>query len=109
MPVSSSSWTIVPDLVAAIARFSQAAKLDPNFADAFLGWGSCLVTLKRYDEAIAPLQAAERLMTWNPGVHYTLATALSRSGREEEAEKEFEIHRSLTAKSPPAPGGDRPQ
>ena len=93
----------------AIARFSQAAKLDPNFADAFLGWGSCLVTVKRYDEAIAPLQAAERLMAWNPGVHYTLATALSRSGHKEEAEKEFEIHRSLTAKSPPAPGGDKPQ
>jgi len=93
----------------AIARFSQAAKLDPNFADAFLGWGSCLVTLKRYDEAIAPLQAAERLMAWNPAVHYTLATALSRSGHREEAEKEFEIHRNLTAKSPPAPGGDKPQ
>jgi tetratricopeptide (TPR) repeat protein len=93
----------------AIARFSQAAKLDPNFADAFLGWGSSLVTMKRYDEAIAPLQAAERLMAWNPAVHYTLATALSRSGHKEEAEKEFEIHRSLTAKSPPAPGGDKPQ
>ena len=93
----------------AIARFSQAAKLDPNFADAFLGWGSCLVTVKRYDEAIAPLQAAERLMAWNPAVHYTLATALSRSGHKEEAEKEFEIHRNLTAKSPPAPGGDKSQ
>ena len=93
----------------AIARFSQAAKLDPNFADAFLGWGSSLVSVKRYDEAIAPLQAAERLMAWNPAVHYTLATALSRSGHKEEAEKEFEIHRSLTAKSPPAPGGDKPQ
>jgi len=89
----------------AIARFSQAAKLDPNFADAFLGWGSCLVTMKRYDEAIAPLQAAERLMAWNPAVHYTLATALSRSGHKEEAEKEFEIHRNLTAKSP----RDKPQ
>jgi len=93
----------------AIARFSQAAKLDPNFADAFLGWGSCLVAVKRYDEAIAPLQMAERLMAWNPSVHYTLATALSRSGHREEAEKEFEIHRNLTAKSPPAPGGDKPQ
>jgi tetratricopeptide (TPR) repeat protein len=93
----------------AIARFSQAAKLDPNFADAFLGWGSCLVTVKRYAEAIAPLQAAERLMAWNPGVHYTLATALSRSGHKEEAEKEFEIHRTLTSKAPPPQAGDKPQ
>lgn len=93
----------------AIARFSQAAKLDPNFGDAFLGWGSCLVTLKRYDEAIPPLQAAERLMAWNPAVHYTLATALSRSGHKEEAEKEFEIHRTLTSKAPPPQAGDKPQ
>jgi tetratricopeptide (TPR) repeat protein len=93
----------------AIARFSQAAKLDPNFADAFLGWGSCLVTVKRYAEAIAPLLAAERLMAWNPAVHYTLATALSRSGHKEEAEKEFEIHRTLTSKAPPPQAGDKPQ
>jgi tetratricopeptide (TPR) repeat protein len=39
----------------AIPRFSEAVKLDPNFAEAYLGWGFCLVTVKRYEEAIAPL------------------------------------------------------
>ena len=38
----------------AIARFSQAAKLDTHFAEAYLGWGSSLVTVKRYEEAIPP-------------------------------------------------------
>jgi Flp pilus assembly protein TadD len=65
--------------------------------------------VKRYAEAIAPLQAAERLMAWNPAVHYTLATALSRSGHKEEAEKEFEIHRTLTSKAPAPQAGDKPQ
>src|SRR5438034_745299 len=59
----------------AISRFSQAAKLDPNFAEAHLGWGLCLVTVKRYEEAIPPLRVAERLSPRNPTVHYALATA----------------------------------
>src|ERR1700730_10781007 len=41
----------------AIPRFSQAAKLHSNFGEAYLGWGACLVALKRYEEAIQPLEA----------------------------------------------------
>jgi tetratricopeptide (TPR) repeat protein len=88
----------------AISRFSQATKLNPNFAEAYLGWGLCLVTVKRYEEAIPPLRTAERLTPENPEVHHTLATALARSGHKEEAEKEFAIHRSLSSTAgAPAP------
>jgi tetratricopeptide (TPR) repeat protein len=93
----------------AIAQFSEAAKLDPNFAEAYLGWGFSLVTVKRYPEAIAPLRVAERLTPGNPAVHYALATALTRTGQREEAEKEFAIHRSLTATPPSAPPSGKPQ
>jgi tetratricopeptide (TPR) repeat protein len=84
----------------AISRFSQAAKLNPNFAEAYLGWGLCLVAVQKYEEAIAPLRKAERLTPGNPEVHHTLATALTRSGHKEEAAKEFAIHRSLTSAEP---------
>lgn len=84
----------------AISRFTQAAKLNPNYAEAYLGWGLCLVTAKKYEDAIAPLRTAERLMPGNPEVHHTLATALARSGHKDEAEKEFAIHRSLTSAQP---------
>jgi tetratricopeptide (TPR) repeat protein len=87
----------------AISRFSQAAKLNPNFAEAYLGWGLCLVTVKKYEDAIGPLRAAERITPGNPEVHHTLATALARSGHKEEAEKEFAIHRSLTSAEPARP------
>jgi tetratricopeptide (TPR) repeat protein len=87
----------------AISRFSQAAKLDANFAEAYLGWGSSLVAVKKYEEAIPPLRVAERLTPGNPAVHFTLATALERSGNKEEAEKEFAIHRRLSAAAPTAP------
>jgi tetratricopeptide (TPR) repeat protein len=93
----------------AIAQFSQATKLDPNFAEAYLGWGFSLVTVKRYAEAVAPLRIAERLTPANPAVHYSLATALSRSGQREEAEKEFAIHHSLTSPPPAAPATKKPQ
>jgi tetratricopeptide (TPR) repeat protein len=93
----------------AVDQFSQAAKLDANFAEAYLGWGFTLMTLKRYEDAIAPLRRAEVLTPGNPAVHYALATALSRTGHKEEAELEFEIHRSLTASSANAPGGEKPK
>jgi tetratricopeptide (TPR) repeat protein len=93
----------------AIARFSQAAKLDTSLAEAYLEWGSCLVMVKRFAEAIEPLRVAERLTPGNPAVHFNLATALSRSGHKEEAEREFAIHRSLVATAPAAPTDEKPQ
>ena len=85
----------------AIPRFSQAAKLDSNFGEAYLGWGACLVALKHYEEAIPPLGAAVRMQQGNPAAHYNLAVALSRTGKKEEAEQEFAIQRQLTQNSPP--------
>src|ERR1700730_870164 len=93
----------------AISRFSQAAKLDSNFAEAYLGWGVCLVTVKRYEDAIPPLRVAERLTPGNPAIHHALATALERSGHREEAEKEFAIHRSLDSATPLALAPEKPQ
>jgi tetratricopeptide (TPR) repeat protein len=92
------------ELEEAIPHFSRAAKLDSSFGDAFMGWGFCLVTLKRYEEAIAPLEAAVRLQEGNPSAHYNLAVALSRTGHKEEADKEFAIHRRLAQKPAPTEG-----
>ena len=89
----------------AIPQFSEAIQLDTNFAEAYLGKGLCLVTLKKYEDAIPPLRIAERLTPGNPEVHNTLGTALQRSGHKEDAEKEFAIHRSLTS----AQGSENPQ
>ncbi|HEY2822304.1 MAG TPA: tetratricopeptide repeat protein [Candidatus Acidoferrum sp.] len=89
----------------AVPFFTQAAKLDPTFGDAFMGWGFCLVTLKKYEDAIAPLQMATRLEEGNPSAHYNLAVAFSRTGKRDEAAKEFAIHRKLTANRPPPAEG----
>lgn len=87
----------------AISRFSQAAKLDPQFGEAFLGLGVSLISQKRYPDAIPPLETAVRLQPRNPDAHYNLATAYTRAGRKQDGEKEFAIHRQLTEDSPAAP------
>lgn len=94
----ASQW---PD---AIDHFTRATKLDGGFAEAFLGLGSSLLAEKRYQDAVPPLETAVKLQPDNPAAHYNLATALSRVGRKEEAEREFAIHRKMQeANTPPPP------
>jgi len=92
----------------AIQHFSKATQLDSGFGDAYLGLGSAFLSAKRFSEAIPPLQAAVKLEPRNPGAHYNLATALTRAGRKEEADKEFAIHRQMTQKGD-AGQGAQPQ
>jgi tetratricopeptide (TPR) repeat protein len=93
----------------AVAQFGQSTKLDPNLAEAYLGSGYCLITLRKYDDAIAQLRIAEQMLPFDGSVHFALATALNSAGQKEEAQKEFEIHRKLTAARTPSSGGSNPQ
>jgi len=91
----------------AIQHFTRAAKLDAGFGDAFLGWGVALVSTKKFSEAVAPLEAAVKLEPQNPGAHYNLAIAYTRTGRKEEGEREFAIHRDMVQKK--SAEGEAPQ
>jgi tetratricopeptide (TPR) repeat protein len=84
----------------AVQHFSRAAKLDAGFGDAFLGWGVTLVSTKKFSEAVAPLEIAVKLEPANPAAHYNLAIAYTRTGRKEEGEREFAIHREMVQKQP---------
>jgi tetratricopeptide (TPR) repeat protein len=79
----------------AVQHFTRAAKLDPKFGEAFLGLGVSLISLKRYPDAVVPLETAIKLDPRNPDAHYNLATAYTRMGRKQDGEKEFAIHRQL--------------
>ena len=80
----------------AILHFSKAAKLDAGFGDAFLDLGTSLVSVKKYSEAIPPLETAVKLEPQNPTAHYSLAVAYRRGGRQTDADREFAIHRKMT-------------
>jgi len=82
----------------AIQHFSKATELDASFGDAFLGLGNSLLSARRFADAIPPLRTAVKLEARNPAAHYSLATALTRTGHKEEADKEFAIHRQMTQK-----------
>lgn len=80
----------------AIPHFSRAAKLDPGFSDALVGLGTSLNAVKRFSDAIPPLESAVKLEPQNPAPHYLLAIAYTRAGRKQDGEREFAIHRRLT-------------
>jgi tetratricopeptide (TPR) repeat protein len=84
------------DLPTAVQHFSKATQLEPNFADAYLGLGMSLLTEKQYAEAVAPLEKAVKLQPGNPAGHYSLATAYSRTGRKEDAEREFALQQQTS-------------
>lgn len=92
----------------AVTHFSKAAKLDPQFGEAFVGLGISLISLKRYADATAPLETAVKLDPRNPDAHYQLATAYTRAGRKEDGQKEFAVHQRLIKTQggavEPAPG-----
>jgi tetratricopeptide (TPR) repeat protein len=81
------------DLSAAIRHYSRATKLDVDFAEAYLGLGTALVSAKRFSEAIAPLEAYEKLATDSPTGHYQLALAYNGVGRRDDANREAALQR----------------
>ena len=83
---------------AAIDHFSRAGKLDAGFADAFIGLGRTLLTDNRAADAIAPLETAVKLNPDSPIAHFNLATAYSRTGRKEDAAREFNLLKEISEK-----------
>jgi Tfp pilus assembly protein PilF len=79
----------------AVAHFSRATKLDARFGEAFLGLGLSLIAKKQYADAVGPLETAIKLEPRNPDAHYNLAMAYARTGRRQEGENEFAIHKRL--------------
>lgn len=79
------------DLPEAVQHFSKATELDPNFSDAFLGLGMTLLAEKKYPDAVVPLARAVKFQPANPAGHYSLATAYERTGRREDADREFAL------------------
>lgn len=82
----------------AVEHMTRATKLDPGFTDAFIGLGRSLLEGGRATEALPPLQTAARLQPDNPAVHLYLATAYQRTGRQEDAKREYELQEQAAEK-----------
>jgi tetratricopeptide (TPR) repeat protein len=91
------------DFPEATQHFTKATKYDPNFADAYLGLGVSRLGEKKYAEAVAPLEMAVKLQPANPAAHYNLATAYARTGRKEDAQREFALQQQVSNQGAPNP------
>jgi tetratricopeptide (TPR) repeat protein len=69
----------------AIASFREAARLKPDYPDAFNNLGNVLYYQKKFDEAIGAYTAALRLVPDHAGYHGNLSEALRHRGRLPEA------------------------
>jgi tetratricopeptide (TPR) repeat protein len=91
-------------------EMQQEIEIDAGFGDAFVGLGASLVSARRFTDAVPPLETAVSLEPRNPNAHYQLAVAYSRSGRKQDADREFDIHKKLTRElEAPAAAGDSQQ
>src|SRR6266566_238059 len=82
----------------AINHLSRATKLDPTFADAFLGLGMSCLSAQKIAEAIPPLETYVKMQPANPAGHYHLAVAYSRAGRTEDAKREAALQKAAAEK-----------
>lgn len=87
------------DWALATNYFANAAKLNPAFADAFIGWGRTLIADRKFNEAITPLEQAVKLQPENPAAHFHLAIAYSRTGRKADGERESTVFRQASDKA----------
>jgi len=83
----------------AVEHFERATKLDGEFTDAFIGLGRTLIEGGRVAEALAPLQTAVKLQPDNPAAHFYLGTAYQRSGRPQDASREFALQKEATERA----------
>jgi tetratricopeptide (TPR) repeat protein len=83
----------------AIRHFTQAAKLDAGFSEAYLALGMSLAASGRYVEAKPPLQHYVQLEPDDPSGHYQLAIADTHTGDQDGARREMALQAQAAARS----------
>jgi tetratricopeptide (TPR) repeat protein len=89
----------------AIPHFTNASKLDPGFAEAFLALGLSLNSAERYAQAVGSLERYVKMLPADPAGHYQLSISYARIGRKEDAARQMEIQRQTSEKTQ---NGSRP-
>lgn len=86
----------------AAQHFSRAARIDVEFAEAYLAWGMSLAASGKFSEALTPLKEYVRMLPGDPSGHYQLAVAYARTGNQEAAAKEMALQKQTAAQRAPA-------
>ncbi len=81
----------------AIATLKRAVSLDPKIFEAHWAMGRALFLAERFPEAADALKVAVVLEPNRSDAHYQLGLALKRLGRNEEAQREFDLVKTINA------------
>ena len=93
IPFADSDWGVAllargqPD--AAIAKFGQANRITPHFADPLEGWGEALMAKNQSHLALEKFAEAEKYAPNWGRLHLKWGEALVYSGKKDEAAKQF--------------------
>jgi tetratricopeptide (TPR) repeat protein len=96
---AASLWKNKGDAQPAETLLEKALHLDPKLPDAYLELGIIYSARKDFPRAIA---AFEKSIAFDPRLeeaHYRLAQTYARTGENQKAQKEFEIHHQLAEES----------
>lgn len=86
----------------AILRFSQAAKLDAGFSEAYLALGMSQAQAGQFAQAVSPLETYVKQQPEDPTGHYQLAIAYSRTGNKDGAAREMALQAQAASRAKPA-------
>lgn len=81
----------------AVATLRDVLRRDPDYGPAYEALGRILVKEKKYEEAQQVLEKAVLLNPESVKAHYQLGILWGRAGRQDDADKEFEIVKQLNA------------
>jgi tetratricopeptide (TPR) repeat protein len=81
----------------AIATFQDLSRRYPDYSPAYEALGAILLKQRKYPEAQTALEKAVLLDANSVKAHYQLGVLLGRIGRQDDANKEFEIVKELNA------------
>ena len=90
----------------AVKALENSLSIDPGVTAAFFQLGLARMELEQWDEAIAAFQEGIRLdpNRLHSSAHYLLARSLIRVGKQEEAQKELEMHQANVGGEGPSMG-----
>src|SRR4029434_644409 len=94
--VKGSAYLRLSNAEEAAKAFENAKKIDPGETATFFQLGKARMGLKQWDAAITALQQGMRMdpNRLHSAAHYLLAQALLSAGRQEEAQKELQLHQA---------------
>ncbi len=81
----------------AIVTLKRAVSINPRIFEAHWAMGRALLLADRFAEAVEALTAAVALEPSRSDAHYQLGLALKRVGRNEEAQREFDLVKKINA------------